>query len=145
MPAKYMASLIDELDLDANPRSSKLGSVTDAIQKSIRSDESSNENLFPFKSKGILVATSYFEELDRSRFRLSFQRPDIEGILDGGHNTLDIGCYIYTEAEKALGKPAPSKERHRHLGLLQAHLARAPRGHSRLLAASPRRQGHASR
>lgn len=109
MPAKYMVSLIDELDLDANPRSSKLGSVTDAIQKSIRSDESSNENLFPFKSKGILVATSYFEELDRSRFRLSFQRPDIEGILDGGHNTLAIGCYIYTEAEKALGKPAPRK------------------------------------
>ena len=44
-----------------------------------------------------------------ARFRLSFQRPDIEGILDGGHNTLAIGCYIYTEAEKALGKPAPRK------------------------------------
>ena len=52
MPAKYMVSLIDELDLDANPRSSKLGSVTDAIQKSIRSDESSNENLFPLQVKG---------------------------------------------------------------------------------------------
>lgn len=109
MPAKFIVPLIDTLNLDANPCNSKLGSVTDAIQKSIRSDENSENKLFPFKSKGILVASSHFEELDRSRFRLDFSNLDTEGILDGGHNTLAIGCYVLGQAEKALEKPEPRK------------------------------------
>lgn len=45
-------------------------------------------------TKGILVAASEVEELDRSRFRLEFEDPDLEGILDGGHNSLAVGRYI---------------------------------------------------
>ena len=59
MSPKSIIKIIDTLDLDANPRNSRLGSVTDAIQASIRADELSHtQKLFPFKSKGILLATS---------------------------------------------------------------------------------------
>ena len=39
MSPKSIIKIIDTLDLDANPRNSRLGSVTDAIQASIRADE----------------------------------------------------------------------------------------------------------
>ena len=35
MPARHMVELIDALDLDANPRNSKLGPVTEAIVLSL--------------------------------------------------------------------------------------------------------------
>lgn len=106
MPAKYLISLIDSLDLDANPRNSKMGSVTEAIQASILADEFTTSNkLFPFKSKGILLASSRFECLERNRYRLLFAPHDeVEGILDGGHNTLAIGDYILENALRATGK-----------------------------------------
>ena len=110
MPAKFMIGLIDELDLEANPRSSKLGSVTAAIQDSISADECGEEELFPFKSKGILIAASSFEQLDRDRYKLRFIDRETEGILDGGHNTLAIGAYILAQAEQALGRKEPSKK-----------------------------------
>lgn len=73
MSPKSLIQIIDTLDLDANPRNSRLGSVTDAIQASIRADELSPEQkLFPFKSKGILLASSNYEPLERGRYRLSF-------------------------------------------------------------------------
>ena len=111
MSPKSIIKIIDTLDLDANPRNSRLGSVTDAIQASIRADElSSTQKLFPFKSKGILLASSSYESLDRGRYRLSFASHDeVEGILDGGHNTLAIGSYILSEAEHALGYRPPKK------------------------------------
>lgn len=111
MSPKSIIKIIDTLDLDANPRNSRLGSVTDAIQASIRADElSSTQKLFPFKSKGILLASSSYESLDRGRYRLSFASHDeVEGILDGGHNTLAIGSYILSEAEHALGNRPPKK------------------------------------
>ncbi len=112
MSPKSIIKIIDTLDLDANPRNSRLGSVTDAIQASIRADElSSTQKLFPFKSKGILLASSSYESLDRGRYRLSFasHRTKVEGILDGGHNTLAIGSYILSEAEHALGNRPPRK------------------------------------
>ena len=99
MPASFITGLIDTLDLDANPRSSRLGGVTEAIQVSIRNDETSTyEKLFPFKSKGILLAASQYEELDRGRYRLQFIDKSTEGILDGGHNTLAIGVYVLSQA-----------------------------------------------
>lgn len=111
MSPKSLIQIIDTLDLDANPRNSRLGSVTDAIQASIRADELSPEQkLFPFKSKGILLASSNYEPLERGRYRLSFTPNDeVEGILDGGHNTLAIGSYILSEAELALGNRPPKK------------------------------------
>ena len=92
--AKFIAQIIDYLDLDANPRNSKTGPVTDAIQESIQTDT----ELFPFKTKGILLAASNYEKLDRGRYRIAVVNTDLEGILDGGHNTLAIGLYILQRA-----------------------------------------------
>ena len=104
MNAKYMVSIIDTLDLDANPRSSKTGPVTDSIQESIERDAA----VFPFKTKGLLLAASRYEQLERGRIRIIPENPAIEGILDGGHNTLAIGLYILKKAMDHAGKPLPS-------------------------------------
>ncbi len=92
--AKYLIPIIDILDLKANPRSSKTGPVTTAIQKSIETDP----DLFPFKTKGILLASSRYKRLERNRVRIMPDDFEIEGILDGGHNTLAIGLYILRRA-----------------------------------------------
>lgn len=92
--AKYIPAIIDNLDLEANPRASSTGRVTDAIQDSINV----NPILFPFKTKGILLAFSQYHYLDRGRIRLTADNPAIEGILDGGHNTLAIGLDILRKA-----------------------------------------------
>ena len=109
MRGKYLVDLIDCLDLEANPRNSKLGPITAAIQDSIRADEANPGNpLFPIKSKGLLLAASGCNSsFDRNRIRLVFEDRETEGILDGGHNTLAAGAYILAEAERALGKKAP--------------------------------------
>jgi hypothetical protein len=62
--------------------------------------------VFAFKSKGILLAASDYQELERRRYSLKFGSPDLEGILDGGHNTLAIGLYIL---DLALGDDAATK------------------------------------
>lgn len=94
--AKYLIPVIDNLNLQANPRDSKTGQVTRAIQRSIDDDPM----LFPFKTKGLLLAASDYEELNRGRIRVIFKDLAVEGILDGGHNTLAIGLLIL---ERALG------------------------------------------
>ena len=101
--AKFIIDIIDYLDLDANPRNSKTGPVTDAIQDSIRTDS----DLFPFKTKGILLAASSYERLERNRYKISIVNPDLEGILDGGHNTLAIGLYVLQEAFEYGNEPFP--------------------------------------
>lgn len=99
--AKSIIPIIDSLNLEANPRSSATGNVTEAIQETIRR----TPLLLPFKTKGILLASSQYEELERDRIMLSPQNTEIEGILDGGHNTLAIGLYIlekaFVQAEKS--------------------------------------------
>lgn len=97
--ARELLQLIDAADLEANPRSAKAGPVTDDILDSI--DET--PDLFVFKTKGILVGASFYEKLQRNRYRLSFENTKIEGILDGGHNTLAIGTHILM---KALSDPS---------------------------------------
>ncbi|MBM6687942.1 hypothetical protein H6A35_03535 [Collinsella tanakaei] len=110
MPARFTIGLIDNLNLEANPRNSRLGSVTDAIIESIQQDEqSTTSKLFPFKSKGILLAASRYEELERDRYILQCVDLNTEGILDGGHNTLAIGTYILFQAAKATGNIPPKK------------------------------------
>lgn len=94
--AKYLIPVIDHLNLQANPRDSKTGPVTKAIQRSIDDDPM----LFPFKTKGLLLAASSYEEMDRKRIRVIFKDLTTEGILDGGHNTLAIGLLIL---ERAMG------------------------------------------
>ncbi len=88
--ATHFVALIDVLDLEANPRESKVGQVTEAIRESI----TNTPDEFPFKSKGVLLGASEFEHLDRNRVRVIFSSTDVEGILDGGHNTLAIGMHI---------------------------------------------------
>jgi len=85
--AKHMLGLFDAADLDANPRSAKSGPVTEDIMESIEDSPS----IFPFKTKGVLIGASEFDRLERNRYLLRFVEPNVEGILDGGHNMLAIG------------------------------------------------------
>jgi hypothetical protein len=91
---KTMLALLDNAELSANPRAAKSGSVTQEIIKSL----TDSSEIFPFKTKGILIASTRYRPLERDRYEISFEDLDIEGILDGGHNALAIGCYILQEA-----------------------------------------------
>lgn len=107
--AKYLVDLIDAADLNANPRSAKVGNVTEDIIDSIKK----TKDIFPFKTKGILLAVSTIpRELERKRYELEFKDSEIEGILDGGHNTLAIAIHILNVAtESSMSRPrkiAPS-------------------------------------
>lgn len=82
--------LLDNAELSANPRAAKTGSVTSEIMNSLNS----GPELFPFKTKGILAASTKYKALERSRYEITFSDPEIEGILDGGHNTLAVGLFI---------------------------------------------------
>jgi hypothetical protein len=87
---RSIPALLDVADLSANPRSAKAGSVTRDIVESLeRTPES-----FPFKTKGMLIGTSSYRSLERNRYELSFGDPELEGILDGGHNALALGLYL---------------------------------------------------
>lgn len=92
LPPKSLVQLLDTDDLAANPRSAKKGSVTADIEDSLRQPE-----LFPAKTKGILLASSSYKALERDRYQLSFVEPETEGILDGGHNALAAGRHILRE------------------------------------------------
>jgi hypothetical protein len=94
MQAKNLLSLFDAADLEANPRSAKWGNVTASIVDSINHDP----EVFPFKTKGVLVGSSDYEALQRQRYELRFADPATEGILDGGHNMLAIGAHILITA-----------------------------------------------
>ena len=88
--ARNLIPLFDIADLAANPRVAKVGDVTDSIIESIVATPSN----FPFLTKGILIGTTQYETLERNRYRLTFDNPDFEGIMDGGHNMLAIGLHI---------------------------------------------------
>jgi hypothetical protein len=88
--ARNLLPLFDAADLEANPRSAKVGPVTADIIESIET----TPDIFPFKTKGILIAASICRGLERRRYHLTFENTKIEGILDGGHNTLAIGLYL---------------------------------------------------
>lgn len=92
--ARELLPLIDAADLEANPRSAKAGPVTEDILESI----TETPGIFVFKTKGVLVGASAYERLQRNRYRLTFENTKIEGILDGGHNTLAIGTHILMNA-----------------------------------------------
>ncbi|WP_139559686.1 AIPR family protein [Methylotetracoccus oryzae] len=92
-----LIDLIHVLNLDANPRLAKTGPVTQGIQESLVSES----EIFHFMTKGILLAASEVEELERNRFRLRIEDPQLEGILDGGHNTLAAGRQILADVLSA--------------------------------------------
>jgi len=91
--AKNLLSLFDDVKLDANPRSAKTNQVVADIIESVTEDPGS----FQFKTKGILLGTSTYAELDRKRFELHFDNPAFEGLLDGGHNMLALGIYLLSK------------------------------------------------
>jgi len=86
--------LIDVADLQANPREAKVGEVTDEIQDSLETTPA----LFPFKTKGLLLAASECVPRERNRYELAFEDGDVEGVLDGGHNLLAIALFILKKA-----------------------------------------------
>jgi len=94
--------LFDHLSLEANPRAAKTGAVVRDIIESLEK----TPELFPFKSKGILLGTADYEPLQRNRFELRINDPDSEGVLDGGHNMLAIGIHMLSSVldRKALSK-----------------------------------------
>lgn len=100
--AKDIIKLLDEATLDANPRSAKANSVVSDIIESV----TESPKIFQFKTKGILLGTSDFTELDRKRFELRFSDPAYEGLLDGGHNMMALGTYFLSQVmdEKDLKK-----------------------------------------
>lgn len=85
-----LVPLFSEVDLESNPRSSKVGSITNDILGSLEE----TPDTFPVKTKGILVGSCGYRDRERRRYELFFNEPDIEGILDGGHNALAIGLQI---------------------------------------------------
>lgn len=87
---KAIIRLIDSVGLSANPRSAKTGSVTAEIIASLEEAP----DLFPFKTKGILLGTAGYRALERQRYELSFEDSEVEGVLDGGHNCLAIALHI---------------------------------------------------
>lgn len=99
---KDLYPLFDHVSLEANPRAAKTGTVTRDILHSLRT----TPQLFPFKSKGILLGTADYEALQRNRFELRFNDPASEGVLDGGHNMLAIGIHMLSEVldEREIGK-----------------------------------------
>lgn len=100
--AKNLLSLFDDATLDANPRSAKANSVVSDIIESVREAP----EIFQFKTKGILLGTSDYGELDRKRYELRFNNPAYEGLLDGGHNMLALGTYLLSHvmADKDIKK-----------------------------------------
>ena len=100
--ARYLLNLFDDATLDANPRSAKANAVTSDIIESVQSDPKN----FQFKTKGILLGTSDYSELERRRYELRFDTPAYEGLLDGGHNMLALGTHIlsYVMDEKDIKK-----------------------------------------
>ncbi len=89
--------LLKVADNKVNPRSAKKNPITDSIQETLES----SPDLFWLKSKGLLLATENCKILERNRVQLSFNEPEYEGIMDGGHNALAIAGFI---AERLFNK-----------------------------------------
>ncbi|MGW6035041.1 hypothetical protein ACWFOS_15395 [Gordonia terrae] len=91
---RHLAPLLTAADLESNPRSSKVGSITEAITESL----DRTPDTFAAKTKGILVGTGNYRPRERQRYELEFANPLLEGILDGGHNALALGLRILSHA-----------------------------------------------
>ena len=121
---KQIINLIEVLDLEANPRESRIGKITSDIIESLET----TPNLFWVKSKGLLLAATVYKELDGDRFEVSFEDPDLEGVLDGGHNLLAIGTFFLTKVLESEGNEADLKELRKakvwgeFKGLFQKHI-----------------------
>lgn len=103
LDAKNFAKLVDAADLKANPRDCRVGNITNDIIASLQKTPA----LFEHKTKGLLLACKTCTPLERNRFRLDFSDPDLEGVLDGGHNLLATAIHILTVATENLDGAVP--------------------------------------
>ena len=94
VPLKHIVQLIQNIGLEGNPRESQLNPIAKEVIDTLETGPS----LYPLKSRGLLLAASTFEELDRMRFHLYFDTERKEGVLDGGHNLLAIGHFSLRQA-----------------------------------------------
>lgn len=88
-----LASFVDLLtaaDLEANPRAAKKSAVTEDIEDSLEQEP----EIFHFLTKGVLIGARRVEPLERGRYRVTFEDAQLEGILDGGHNSFALGRFI---------------------------------------------------
>lgn len=104
----YGSSMVDLIDeflneqyasddmelLESNPRNPKRSGVTGDIILSLQD----TPELFPLMSKGVLISTNTCKKLERNRFEITFVNPKVNGILDGGHNTLAIALFFLGNA-----------------------------------------------
>ncbi len=90
--ARNLLPLLDAADLEANPPTAKIGPITSDIIDSIER----TPELFPFKTKGILVASANCRELERRRFQMTFENPQVEGVpcLDRGFLFATTGPFL---------------------------------------------------
>ena len=92
LDAKNFFKLQQSLGIESNPRQPKKSAVTTEIAETLKN----TPEYFHLMSKGILLSATTCQELDRNRFKLSFEDNDYgrAGILDGGHNTFAIGRFM---------------------------------------------------
>jgi hypothetical protein len=94
VPISELIGIFQYLDLFANPRDAKKSTITEAIQKTL-TDEA---QIFPLKSKGLLISGAKFAEKSNGRVTLRFEDLTRQGIIDGGHNSFAIGQFILNKA-----------------------------------------------
>ena len=97
MDASNFVKILDYARLDANPRDAKKGSLTEDIYETLEK----TPELFQYKSKGILLSSKCVDLLERQRVRINIEDPEIEGILDGGHNSLAIALFLLDKLEES--------------------------------------------
>jgi hypothetical protein len=94
--------ILDSRSLAPNPRTAKRNAIVEGILGTLNG----NPELFRYKSKGLLISSHRVEELQRNRFRVTFEKEFVDGVLDGGHNLFGIGLFVLSQVieEKDLRK-----------------------------------------
>ncbi len=90
---KNLIPILDSKSLAPNPRSAKRNSTIEGILGSLED----TPELFKYKSKGLLVSSHKVDELERSRFRIKFDKDFVDGVLDGGHNLFAIALFLLAQ------------------------------------------------
>jgi hypothetical protein len=93
-------NVLDNASLEPDPRDARKGNVTEEIYDTLET----TPELFHYKSKGVLLSSINAEVLERQRIRVNAQEPNIEGILDGGHNTFAIALFLLDKLDEAKGE-----------------------------------------
>jgi hypothetical protein len=75
IPLSELIKLFDKLDLLANPRDAKKSTITKEIQNTLIDDP----EIFPLKSKGILISGSSYREGKDGHFSITFDDLSKEG------------------------------------------------------------------